>query len=344
MHAQIAVGDSVTLRAVFVDASGAATDPTTVALAVTNPAGSVTTYTYALATVTKDGTGRYSKALTLTSAGVWSYTWTAAGTVDDVQSGRLLVGKTVTDGPCEPWCDPQTIFSVPPLTGVAEASKSYGLATEAVDAASRILFALTSRRYPGICQAVIRPCRRSWGWCWCFSADSAMCRCGSGISEITLGAGYPLVAVSEVLIDGATVDASTYRVDDDSVLVRTDGNTWPYGQNLANDPASEVDTFQVTYFYGRNAPPDGILAARHLAAQLYSASTTGVDCALPQRIRSKTLQGVDLEFLGPEDFDDGQTGVETVDRFLDADRYGVANQGTTIVAPGYCASERRVDT
>lgn len=339
MHDEVAVGQAVTLKIVFV-ALGAATDPTTVTLVQTSPTGATTTWTYAAATITKDGTGRYSRTVAPSSAGVWTYTWTAAGTVESTSTVRLLVGHTVTDGPCEPWADADAIFAVPPLTGVAAASRDYALAVECVAAASRILFALTGRRYPGICRAVVRPCRRSWGWCSCFTDDRAYCRCGAGVDEIVLGSGYPLVGVAEVRVDGTALASSAYRIDDDTSLVRIDGGSWPTSQDLSADPASDPATFQVTYWYGRNAPPDGVLAARHLAAQLYAASTAGVECSLPQQVRSKTLQGVELELIGPEDFTDGETGIETVDRFLQADRYGIANQGLAVVSPDYHPSER----
>ena len=51
--------------------SGVATDPTTVTLAITDPTGTTTTYTYAAAEITKDSTGVYHKDITCSSAGVW---------------------------------------------------------------------------------------------------------------------------------------------------------------------------------------------------------------------------------------------------------------------------------
>lgn len=83
-------GDVVTLGNTFRVAS-TATDPTTVSLAVTNPAGTTTTYTYAAAEITKSATGVYSKNITASTAGIWRYTWTGTGAAADVQDGSFTV-------------------------------------------------------------------------------------------------------------------------------------------------------------------------------------------------------------------------------------------------------------
>jgi hypothetical protein len=72
-------------------AVGEATDPTTVTLRLRNPAGTVTTYTYALAEITKDGVGQYSKAVTFDSAGYWNYRYEGTGTVPATEEATLLV-------------------------------------------------------------------------------------------------------------------------------------------------------------------------------------------------------------------------------------------------------------
>lgn len=90
MSDRFVVGDTVTLTNTFA-VSGTATDPTTVSLVVTDPAGTATTYTYAGATITKSSTGVYTKNVTASSAGVWLFTWTGTGTAADVQDGSFTV-------------------------------------------------------------------------------------------------------------------------------------------------------------------------------------------------------------------------------------------------------------
>lgn len=71
-----------------------ATDPTTVVLVVTDPTGTATTYQYALAEITKTGTGAYSKDVACTAAGVWQYVWIGTGAASDVQAGTWTVVDT----------------------------------------------------------------------------------------------------------------------------------------------------------------------------------------------------------------------------------------------------------
>lgn len=70
------------------------TDPTTVTLAVTDPTGTVLTYTYGGATITRTGPGAYAKDISCTIPGEWSYTWTGTGVASDVNHGSFTVQET----------------------------------------------------------------------------------------------------------------------------------------------------------------------------------------------------------------------------------------------------------
>jgi hypothetical protein len=73
--------------------SGTPTDPTTVSLAVTDPDGVTTTYTWAGGTVTRTGTGAFTKDIACATAGTWTYVWTGTGTASDVQPGSWTVAS-----------------------------------------------------------------------------------------------------------------------------------------------------------------------------------------------------------------------------------------------------------
>lgn len=73
---------------------GTATDPTTIALSVMNPTGTITTYTYALSQITKDSTGNYSKNVTLDTEGIWRWRWVGTGTVAAAQEGEIEVKRS----------------------------------------------------------------------------------------------------------------------------------------------------------------------------------------------------------------------------------------------------------
>ena len=97
------VGDSVTFTGTFRDAAGAVADPTTITLKVEAPDGTETTYTYALGTVTKDSTGVYSKAVTLSSAGTWSYRFIGAGSVVATIDGQVYATASTFDTDLTGW-------------------------------------------------------------------------------------------------------------------------------------------------------------------------------------------------------------------------------------------------
>lgn len=88
------VGDVVRLRAVF-SVLNVNTDPSTITLQVQSPSGVTTSYTYADAQVTKEGTGIYYYDLSVNEAGWWTYQWTGTGTVEVVQGNKILVKENL---------------------------------------------------------------------------------------------------------------------------------------------------------------------------------------------------------------------------------------------------------
>lgn len=90
MADRFVVGATVTLTNTFA-VSGTATDPTTVSLVVTDPAGTATTYTYAGGTITRTGTGAYSKTIVTSTVGRWLLVWTGTGAAADVALGSFEV-------------------------------------------------------------------------------------------------------------------------------------------------------------------------------------------------------------------------------------------------------------
>lgn len=345
------VGDRITVEVLWVDPlTGDAIDATTT-LVYTDPSGNATTIPDA--TLSNPSLGLFRYTITVDEAGVWTYAFTASGAHVEVETGYFLVETPdPTVGPCEPWVAGSEIFDCKPASSVAAVDRDYALAGDVADAASRILYVLSGRRYPGVCIETVRPCRRaarygqpvgwSWnpGWGTCGCASLSACGCG-GISEIRLGGEYPVRGIARVRVDGSTVAASSYRIDDRGWLVRTDGLAWPSSQDLSADPASETGTFDVQYYYGTPPPPDGVRGAKRLASELYMACTGGT-CSLPARLASISRQGETLAFLDPQEFlADGRTGLYEVDLFLTAERYGRANLGTVVASPEFLSSQRR---
>lgn len=72
------ISDTATARAEF-RVGTTLTDPTTVTLTITHPSGSVDTYTYGAAQITKDATGMFSKGVVVDASGEWISSWTGTG-------------------------------------------------------------------------------------------------------------------------------------------------------------------------------------------------------------------------------------------------------------------------
>jgi hypothetical protein len=235
-------------------------------------------------------------------------------------------------GPCDVWpvqwtCDVDTYS--PALTGIA------------LTAATRIVWALSGRRF-GTCTVTLRPCADdcygSWpfGWMpWSWSSYSSIspsydvggwlgyvvpecgscrghCSCGH-VPQVELPS--PVAAVTQVLVDGAALPTTSYRVDDNRYLVRTDGRAWPRCNDLLKDDG-QSGTWSVTASYGQAVPASGSLAVGEMACQLLRAMN-GEDCRLPPGVTQLVRQGVTISMLDIGTLlEKGRTGLYLVDAFL----------------------------
>ncbi len=86
------INDTVTLTATF-KVGSTPTDPTTIALSVTDPSGNAASYTYAGATITKSDTGVYTKSITADEAGEWIATWTGTGACAASSTRRFAIRR-----------------------------------------------------------------------------------------------------------------------------------------------------------------------------------------------------------------------------------------------------------
>jgi hypothetical protein len=204
--------------------------------------------------------------------------------------------------------------------------------------ASQILWRLSGRRWQGECPVTgLRPCKRvgtsmvpgvgppSWGsvadaqrlfW-WGRGCGCAWNACDCTVDELWLDPYVPVQSIEEIRIDGAVLAASGYALYDHEFVVRLDGGVWPTTQRL--DLAdTEVGTWAIDLTWGASPPPDGVLAAAALAAELALAYNPAAgSCALPERIQSVTRQGVTYLISDPQEFlNDGRVGIPLVDLFL----------------------------
>lgn len=212
-------------------------------------------------------------------------------------------------GPCAAW-DPIWCCTLP--------AGSQAVSGDALLAATEVLHHLSGQRF-GLCEFTFRPCRRdcyanswpfdsgSW-WQWggayprplLFDGAWFNLTCGgcpgscscTPLSEAWLPG--PVGEVVSVKLDGQSLPASGYRVDDFFKLVRLGGLSWPVCQDLTL-PDSEPDTWSVTLTIGEAVPTIGRYAVGELACEIVNACL-GNTCALPKNATSVSRQGVSIDF------------------------------------------------
>lgn len=237
-------------------------------------------------------------------------------------------------GPCQTWVEADEIAK---CCGLTIGSDNTEALTAAADNASGILYLLSGSRYPGTCERIVRP--NDHAHCWGPYVWDTIYGRRERLSRVKL-AGH-VTAIVEVLIDGATVDPSLYRIDKNEYLTRLadpDGTPgrWPTGQRL-DLPATEPDTFEITYEHGQQPPAGGISAAVALACELYKAcpapgSDVG-ECKLPAGVKRIVRQGITVETINAVAtmLRRGATGLVAVDAFLSV--YGRATRPSAFFSP-----------
>lgn len=221
---------------------------------------------------------------------------------------------------------------------------------DAIDSASDILYLLSGKQFPGVCPDTVRPNRPEWSSLGLIGSVSLSGEVfGSGeprhrdyandrnlgagsISEIRLP-GYPIVAITQIKVDGAIVPPSAYKIDDDRWLARVDGLAWPMYQKTGSDP-SELGTFEVVYTYGVAIPPMARRAAGAYACQVVKACKADASCSLPPRTQSVVRQGLSANQRDPNDYiDNGKTGVDEADRFIKAVNPNGLQERAAVLSP-----------
>lgn len=204
--------------------------------------------------------------------------------------------------------------------------------------ATHVLWALSGRRI-GPCPVTVRPCRRAcldawpgpvqWSgspWVPYLGRDgqwrnASVCGCVSDCScgelcEVKLA--VPVASVTEVTVDGEVLPPEAYRVDNDGLLVRTDGGCWPDCQDMAA-PAGTDGTFAVTYQWGLPVDAAAVAAVSDLTCHLIKgcSGSGACGCKANRNMTRLSRQGVDFEFADPTAiYAEGRTGLMLVDLWL----------------------------
>jgi hypothetical protein len=236
----------------------------------------------------------------------------------------------MADEPCDGWTPNHALCT-------AWATFTPEIQAYADRVAARVIWSATGRQF-GLCPVTVRPCwapqeplyqafpvgyygEGFWslqgapggvvvfatGWCACASA----CAC----SPPQMPLPGPVASVTSVVIDGVTLAPAAYRVDLETYLVRQDGLSWPSTQNLGA-VLGAVNTWAVTYMQG-TAVPSTLQDAAGLYACEVAKARTGGSCQLPNRVRSVTRAGVEINYVNEDDFlAKGRTGYDAVDSII----------------------------
>lgn len=223
-------------------------------------------------------------------------------------------------GPCSAWTTNEAVAT---CCGLEDPD----ILDAQVAAASELLYEASGRRFSGLCQRTVRPCRSDdcgcgyqvlsrghlVGWTGdCWGGYHCGCRADSRVKL----AGQ-VRAIVEVMIDGVVVDPSEYFVREQTYLVRKNGARWPSCQSTDVDDDA-AGAFAVTYTYGQTPPVVGQQAARELACEIYKACIGSEDCRLPTGATRITRSGITIErqFFSVDADGVWRTGLPLVDLFL----------------------------
>lgn len=253
-----------------------------------------------------------------------------------------ITGTGAYFGPCQTW-PAQVLCDIPieaaPITGFA------------LNMATDVLWSLTGMRF-GQCEITLRPCRRecynpwpdSWyawpltgrfpqpaliGGLWfnlvCGGCPGT-CSCFS-VSEFVLPS--PVHRIVEIEIDGTPLVSGAYRVDNNRLVVRQDGGSWPRCNDLSL-PDGSPGTWTVTALIGEVIPQGAALAMGELFCEIIRGALGG-DCRLPAGVSQLVRQGVTIQFPDvTELFRQGRTGLYLVDMFLSTwNPYGLRQRART---------------
>jgi len=307
------VGEPLLIRTTWWDENGDAVNPSTIALTITKPDGTVVSKTKADMTSTVVGVWEYDT--TGDQAGLWRiHAVAVAGGRTQILDDQVLVGIDDSTGPCDAWVTWDDVEACGTIKLPAGQTIDPAAAQLWLDQATEILYDLSGRRYPGICTATRSLCFA------CQSCWPTICSCDP-YPSIDLGGKFPVLGAWDVTVDGVTLAPSAYTIRGRRWLVRLDGQVWTQtGWNFAQDPAG----FRVSWAYGRVPPAAGKAAAAKLASEIAKRCVGDKTCQLPQRVTSINREGVTFTVIDPmRMLDEGKTGVYEIDLWLMSEKAGM---------------------
>lgn len=186
-----------------------------------------------------------------------------------------------------------------------------------ITAAIRWMFEATCGKYPGVCDAFIRPPSDMVGRCQPRSYRGQT----TYRYDLTYGLEGPIREIVRVVVDGETVDPRFYRLANHRWLIAqtasgddTDNPLIPLPTQDDDRPAGDENTWYVIVRYGQEVNELLKLATEQLACEFYKALTGDETCGFPDNASSVSQQGVSITFTPPAP---RRTGIRSIDMVLD---------------------------
>ena len=140
----------------------------------------------------------------------------------------------------------------------------------------------------------------------------------------------PVGAVYEVMVDGAIVPSTDYRVDGGRLVwVGAGACPWPACQDMS--ASSGPGTFFVTYLNSYPVDQTGAYACAVLAME-FAKACIGQKCRLPSGVTAVTRAGVAYE-IAAGSFPDGFTTIREVDAYIAVWNPAAIRQSATVWSP-----------
>jgi hypothetical protein len=226
--------------------------------------------------------------------------------------------------PCADWADPEAFSVCEPGDIRPE------VLADAISLATTILYAQTGRAFPGPCPDVWRPP----GGCRC--SHASVCSC-PWYPSIELRS-QPVVAVSEVRVDGAILASSAWRLGDPGDarmagrVFRIDGGSFPCCQDIALG-VDQPGTSQISYTWGPG-PPAGADHMTQVLACEFTKAWTGGKCRLGRGFTSITRENLTATKADPTQLAAlGLTGLPEVDAWVVAVNPGGVDRPPKVLNP-----------
>lgn len=135
----------------------------------------------------------------------------------------------------------------------------------------------------------------------------------------------PVLKIYSITQNGSVLPSASYQIRNNAYITKADLSPWILQTN---------SDLCVDYNFGSKPPLAGKYAAIRLTNEFLLAIQDPDSCALPERVRSISRQGISIDMLDPQDFiTEGKTGIYEIDMFIRAANPSQSKKRPKIYSP-----------